>query len=146
LLINQMRCGTLSEILHILEHHSAVHYLSEKHSIPEAIEKYKPEILCFEFDYPHFEGLSELRNTKLRHPSIPVLMVTDLSSESLAIWAFRTHVWDYFVKPVSIDNFTASLETLIEVLEQSPYPKPRTLLKLPVFIPLEVRLKTWPSE
>ena len=39
-------------------------------------------------------------------------MITEHHSEQLAIWALRTRVWDYIVKPVLIDDLNRSIELL----------------------------------
>lgn len=71
-----------------------------------------PIAACFEFDYPDLQGLTDLRQAKQRAASVPLLMVTQAHSESLAVWAFRTRVWDYFVQPVDLARFLKVVATL----------------------------------
>ncbi|PCC97799.1 helix-turn-helix transcriptional regulator [Halopseudomonas pelagia] len=66
------------------------------------MQAHPPVAACFQFDYPDFEGLASLRETKTAMPSVPLLMITQAHSESLAVWAFRARVWDYFVQPIDI--------------------------------------------
>ncbi len=70
-------------------------------AIPTAIQAHLPQLLCFDYDYPDRRGLQALRETKRQYPSLPILMLTEQHSESLAIWAFRTGVRDYLIKPVT---------------------------------------------
>ena len=72
-------------------------------------------------------------------------MVTDQSSESLVIWAFRTRVWDYFIKPVAEDDLHDSIQTLAELFKRPSKGTPRRLLAPPVFIPVEARFHGLPS-
>ncbi len=58
------------------------------------------DALVFEFDYPDRASLDVLRQTKHQFPHIPIIMVTEQHSESLAVWALHMRLWDYLVKPV----------------------------------------------
>jgi AraC-like DNA-binding protein len=68
--------------------------------------------ILFEFDYPNRTGLSLLRNTKRRHPKLPILMLTTHHSEQLAVWTYRTGVLDYLVKPVPTSDVIRCKERL----------------------------------
>lgn len=68
--------------------------------------------VCFDFDYPDKNSLNVLRRTKARYPGLPMLLVTLQHSESLAVWAFRTGVIDYLVKPVARTELHRSLRIL----------------------------------
>ena len=70
---------------------------------------------CFQFDHPDLPGLGELRLVKERVPSVPIIMITETHSESLAVWAFRARVWDYFVQPVDMTRLLAVLAVLEEL-------------------------------
>lgn len=58
------------------------------------------DVVCFDFDYPDQQCLRRLQQLKRSVPKVPIIMLTLQHSESLAIWAFRSHVWDYLVKPI----------------------------------------------
>jgi AraC-like DNA-binding protein len=76
----------------------------------------EPNAVCFDFDYPDQRGLLEMQAAKIRFPHLPMLMVTLQHSESLAVWAFRSALWDYLVKPVSrteLEHCVASLRKLL---------------------------------
>ncbi|NIC07557.1 helix-turn-helix transcriptional regulator [Billgrantia bachuensis] len=74
-----------------------------------------PIAACFEYDYPDLQGLTDLRQAKQRAASVPLLMITQAHSESLAVWAFRTRVWDYFVQPVDLTRFMAVMGSLYQL-------------------------------
>ena len=74
-----------------------------------------PDVLCFDFDYPDRSGLRLLLDTKRQHPSLPIIMLTLQHSEALAIWAFRSKVWDYLVKPVPRAEVDRCLRTLLSI-------------------------------
>lgn len=68
-----------------------------------------PHAVCFEFNQHDPEGLALLLRTRQTHPSLPILMITEEHSEELAVWALRTRVWDYFVKPVLVKELYCSI-------------------------------------
>ncbi len=67
------------------------------------------ELMCFEYDYPDLGGLKALQEAKQRYPSTPIIMLTEQHSEALAVWALRTRVWDYLVKPLSVDQLCSTI-------------------------------------
>lgn len=82
--------------------------------IDAAIIEIRPCLLCFDFDTPNDTGLNLLQQTKAHHPSLPIVMFTAQHSESLAIWALRSRVWDYFVKPVIVADVCSNLRPLTQ--------------------------------
>lgn len=104
-----------------------LHRVNEIAAIAKAIGQTSPQLLCFEFDYPDLPKLKVLRQTCRAHSALPILMLTEQHSETLAVWAFRTGVWDYLVKPVSVE----ALSRCIDLALKSERP--------PVSIPPEVR-------
>lgn len=91
-----------------------LHYIHPGQNALPAIDQVQPFVICFQFDHPDLRGLAELRLTKERLPAIPLLMITHGHSESLAVWAFRTRVWDYFIQPVDLERFLAVIDKLAE--------------------------------
>jgi AraC-like DNA-binding protein/CheY-like chemotaxis protein len=92
-----------------------VHCIRLPMQIPEAIQAYAPQFLCFEFDEPSPCGLASLADTRREHPSLPVLLITGCSSEAVAIWALRIRVWDFLVKPVAVSELSQRITALIEL-------------------------------
>ena len=85
-------------------------------SLSSEIERQRPSLLLFDFDYPERPGLKLMEITKREFPSIPILMTTVQHSESLAVWAFRSRVWDYLVKPVSERELRRALQALNQLI------------------------------
>jgi len=83
-----------------------------------AISTTTPDIIVFEFDDPIPEQLRLLQRVKRLHSSIPMLMITSTHSEDLAVWAFRTRVWNYLVKPVPLRELKSNIEQLAKILRQ----------------------------
>ena len=81
----------------------------------ENIKTFRPNILCFDYDYPTRIGLQRLRETSNQHPDLPVLMMVNEKSIELAVWALRSRVWNYFIKPVPISLLKANIEYLLSI-------------------------------
>ena len=88
-------------------------------SLQSEIKRQVPNLLLFDFDYPERAGLKLMESTKRQFPSIPILMSTVQHSESLAVWAFRSRVWDYLVKPISKPELERALSALNNLIKTS---------------------------
>jgi YesN/AraC family two-component response regulator len=86
-------------------------------SLDSEIVRVRPAVVCFDFDFPTKPGLQMLQRTKTGHARIPLLMLTVQHSEALAVWAFRSRVWDYLVKPVAKRELERCFVGLREMLE-----------------------------
>ena len=95
-----------------------VHCVRQPGQIPAAIERHAPQFLCFEFDEPEPPGINALADTRRKHPSLPVLMITACHSEPLALWALRIRVWDLLVKPVLTSDLSRCIRTLFDLTRQ----------------------------
>lgn len=141
LLVDQTRYSARSEVLDALAERCVVHVAGDGQLIAESIHQVRPHVLCFEYDYPDISGLSLLQETKVNHPSIPILMVTEQSSEALAIWAFRSRVWDYYSKPVSTQQLFYCIDTLHALSERRHAENARGIYMLPQSFPQEARVR-----
>ena len=109
-----------------------------------SIRHFSPIAVCFQFDYPDLLGLNDMRRAKQLLPSIPILMVTLAHSEQLAVWAFRTRIWDYFVQPVDTSRLLDVMDTLKNIRQGLPgdgATAARTSLDLINAIPPEARFR-----
>ena len=128
----------------------AVYCISNIERLDHEIRQTAPALLCFEYDFPDLSTLSALLKTRSLYPSMPIIMLTEQHSETLAVWALRVRVWDYFVKPLRPKELKASASTILEH-KASPHDE-RTQQRL-VYnpIPAEVRFrrcvnkKTYPA-
>lgn len=102
---------------HALEAHYPLTWITDAGRLPEAVAAAVPTVLCFEYDYPELTGLSVLQETKKHFQRVPILMLTDVHSEDLAVWAFRNGARDYLVKPIERGVLDARLNTLIALAE-----------------------------
>jgi len=70
------------------------------------------DLICFEFDYPDVASLGLLKKTSTEFPHIPILMISKVHSEELAIWALRVRVWEYLVAPLQGDEIQPLIKSL----------------------------------
>lgn len=77
-----------------------------------------PAVVFFDLDCPSREELKWLSQVKETYPSIPVFLFTSLPSEDLAVWAFRTGVRDYFVKPVNAARVAEKVKACMGLLRR----------------------------
>jgi len=80
-----------------------------------AIHRLRPKLACIEFDYPDQIRLQAIPVVARAFPELPLLMFTEYHSEALAVWAFRSGVCDYRVKPISHQTLMRSIEALLEI-------------------------------
>ncbi len=83
-----------------------------------ALGRHLADAVVFDFARPARADLALLRAVKRRYPAVPILMLTEEHSEQLAVWAFRTRVWNYFSKPVTLREFSSNLSQIAKVLSQ----------------------------
>jgi len=107
----------------------------------ESLKRGAFDLICFDFDFPDRTSLRLLRETKGAYASIPVVMLTLQHSEALAIWAFRSKVWDYLVKPIPKHEAERCLAGLERAFEARRVQTARASTMEPDKIPDEVSFK-----
>jgi len=111
-------------------------------NVPSEVQTRQPQILFFEYDFPDIPSLLAMKEIKLIHPSIPIVMVTEQHSEALAVWSHRARIWDYFVKPVSKEELIDCNETLCRLIpENKGKDGPRKLISRSCPMPNDVRFR-----
>jgi AraC-like DNA-binding protein len=77
------------------------------------IQKDDPGIVILDCGFKVKMGLRILREMKAMWQGVPIIFITDASSESTAIDAFRIGARDYFKKPVDVSELRDSIERLL---------------------------------
>ena len=75
-----------------------------------------PQVLVFDFDYPDQTRLRAMQHIKRLNPRYPILMLTVQHSEGLAVWSFRSRVWNYLVKPVQVRELQENYAALVRIV------------------------------
>lgn len=103
----------------------------------------RPDMICMHYDRPDTMSLNLLIEVKRAAPSIPITMLTMHHSEELAVWAFRSGVWDYLVLPLvqaERNRYLNALRELCSLRRGAEIPKHKKLLTRINDLPESVRL------
>lgn len=90
----------------------------ETRSLKDAFELVpgcQADILILDCGFDVEKGLSILRELKSACPEIPLIFLTDASSEEIAVRAFRAGAREYFRKPVNMIELQEMVEVLLRV-------------------------------
>lgn len=90
--------------------------------LSQAMQDLRPWAACFEYDVLDARGLEILLAVKDWHSPLPVVMLVERPTTTLAKSAFRRYVWDCLIKPVSVRRLCSCLTRI----EQSEKPAGET--------------------
>lgn len=77
-----------------------VHEVAEASHIDQAIDENQPELVLTDLRMPGMDGLQLLRQVKLKHPDLPVIIISGAGSVGDVVRALRLGASDYLVKPI----------------------------------------------
>lgn len=130
-LVDATQYGADPAVVRVIERRFPLVVVSKQDDLGAVYQRQPPEsrvITCFDFDFPDIGSLSMLSEAKREFTSVPMVMFTEQHSEALAVWALRTRVWDYFVKPLVEDTVAESLNRLDRLLTETSNRDPRTTI------------------
>ncbi|GAA0849866.1 hypothetical protein GCM10009113_30260 [Marinobacter szutsaonensis] len=140
-LVDATQYGADPEVVRVIERNFPIVRVSAKEDLGAVYASHNRVISCFEFDFPDISSLSLLSEAKQEHTSVPVVMFTQQHSEALAVWALRSRVWDYFVKPVQTDSVLDSLQRLEKLVGNRRDRSERTTILKSQPLPDDARFK-----
>ncbi|MGQ7957812.1 response regulator transcription factor [Pseudomonas sp. SP16.1] len=103
----------------------------------------RPDMICMHYDRPDTLGLGLLMEVKRMAPSIPITMLTVHHSEELAVWAFRSGVWEFLVLPLlnaERDRYLKALLALCQMRSNPTGNGSKQLLTRENLLPESIRL------
>ena len=115
-------------------------------ALDQIITEYVPDVVAFEFDYPDLDSLGLMAASKKAHASTPMIMVTLQHSERLAVWAFRSRMADYLVKPVPQIDIERCFKMLTQITDAKAGQGARTVTGADFDVPLEVAARVLTAE
>jgi len=77
-------------------------------------EQERFDVAVVDIRLPGMDGLNLLRELKLVDPDLSVIMVTGYASVESAVKALRQGAYDYFTKPINIDEMRATVARALE--------------------------------
>ncbi len=117
--------------------HCDVRYSGKTQPIEPQLRRGRPDVVCFDFDYPDRASLNLAAAVKQSWPSLPMIIMTVQHSEALAVWAFRSRFTDYLVKPVPPADVERCVALLYEICGDKRVQNRRRMPSLPVPMPDE---------
>ena len=72
-------------------------------------------VLFLDLNMPHMTGQDVLRELKIRHPQVPVIIITANSEIETAVECLRLGAHDYLVKPIDFKMFSSALRNALEI-------------------------------
>src|SRR5688572_30901325 len=97
------------------------------------------QAVCFDCDYPDQSCLQAMKAIKQAHARLPMLMLTVDHSEALAVWAFRSRMWNYFAKPIAQAELLESLRSLANLGQRGSPPRAAPTVHAPLHAVLPVK-------
>ncbi len=75
----------------------------------EQIETFKPSIILLDIKLPDGDGVDFLKEIKVDHADIDVIMITGLADKEIALSALKNGAADYITKPIDLNYLTNSV-------------------------------------
>ncbi|MCG2715436.1 MAG: response regulator [Candidatus Marinimicrobia bacterium] len=75
----------------------------------EQIEKFKPTIILLDIKLPDGDGVEFLKEIKVNHADIDVIMITGIADKEIALSALKNGAADYITKPIDLNYLTNSV-------------------------------------
>ncbi len=92
---------------------------SLKYSVKSIPRSDKFDVLLLDCGFDSSGGLRLLRKIKSFCPEIPIIFLTDISSENIATEAFRIGAREYYKKPVNIFELKDTIGRLLKIMSSS---------------------------
>ncbi|WP_392440563.1 nitrogen regulation protein NR(I) [Edwardsiella piscicida] len=87
-----------------------------------AMSTQTPDVLLSDIRMPGMDGLALLQQIKVRHPLLPVIIMTAHSDLDAAVSAYQQGAFDYLPKPFDIDEAVALVERAISHYQEQQQP------------------------
>ena len=82
----------------------------------DLIPNTKPQVVLLDIHMPGMDGLQALREIKMRHPKIKVIMVTAIETQDKIEEAMRLGADNYITKPLSLEYLEKDVQEKIALL------------------------------
>lgn len=87
----------------------------------EALDKinlFLPDLIVSDIKMPGLNGLELLEQVKIKHPNIPVIMLTGHAGLDDAVTAMKLGAYDFLTKPVHLDKLILLIQRAIAQMDQ----------------------------
>ncbi|SCZ60231.1 helix-turn-helix domain-containing protein [Thiohalomonas denitrificans] len=141
LLVDLRQYALPPSLQYLLEENCRLRTVLWTEDIEVEVKEHTPCGIFFEFDFPDLPRLALLQKIRWMVPKIPAVMCTEEHSEALAVWALRSRVWDYFVKPVDPGQIDQTIDSLERMARGKPEGDGRVPILPAISMPLEARFR-----
>jgi len=96
------------------------------------LEARSPEVVLLDIWLPGMDGTEALKEIKLKHPGIPVIMISGHANIETAVRTTKLGAYDFLEKPLSLDKVVLTVEHAIEhkrLLEENKHLKQKAWAK-----------------
>jgi two-component system nitrogen regulation response regulator NtrX len=96
------------------------------------LEARSPEVVLLDIWLPGMDGTEALKEIKLKHPGIPVIMISGHANIETAVRTTKLGAYDFIEKPLSLDKVVLTVEHAIEhkrLLEENRQLKQKAWVK-----------------
>ena len=89
--------------------------LSNGRKVSEVLGNMQSPVVFLDLNMPHKTGQEVLRELKISHPQVPVIIITANSEIETAVECLRLGAHDYLVKPIDLKMFSSALRNALEI-------------------------------
>ena len=111
--------------------HWDVRFFDKYPALRRQLEQAPPLLVILDYEYPMRQDLDAIRALKLAYPSVPLLMMTFQRSVELTLWALRTRIWNFFIKPVSTHEIRDTISMLEHMVNYDGVDNKKRHVELP---------------
>jgi DNA-binding NtrC family response regulator len=89
--------------------------LSNGRKVSEVLGNMQSPVVFLDLNMPQMTGQEVLRELKISHPQVPVIIITANSEIETAVECLRLGAHDYLVKPIDLKMFSSALRNALEI-------------------------------
>src|SRR6056297_2013533 len=89
--------------------------VQDSRGLPGVIGDLGTCVLFLDLNMPHKSGLTVLKELRVTHPHIPVVIITANSEVESAVECLKQGAHDYLVKPINMNTFASALRNALEI-------------------------------
>ena len=97
---DQLVCTSLKKALNRLNFDTDI--CLDAGEVFQSIESFDPDIILLDIYLTTHDGLEILKEIKVKHSQIPVIMITGYADVDLAVKAIKNGAYDFLLKPLDL--------------------------------------------